>query len=170
MKRVRRALRSRRGFSLTEMLAATVILTLLTSMGAMGVTSALKNRASTIRIADAETLASTAAAALADELRFGQNILVENDQVTLDSATYGQETTIQAENGILTAGGRQFPGFGEEAYAGLKLAVKFEAIDAAVQVTLTVTDGDSPIYEPGPFTVYPLNGLSVDGGGGGSAG
>lgn len=66
--------RRRRGFTLAEMLVATLILAMLSGMAAVGTTSALKSRSQTIIASDARMLGFSAMQLLRNELRYGKDI------------------------------------------------------------------------------------------------
>ena len=72
-------LRAGRGFTLAEVLIVILILSLVTAAGTAAVTAVLSVRNRMIHAANAQSLASTAAEAIADELRFGQNITIQTD-------------------------------------------------------------------------------------------
>ena len=89
MKKTQRRRRARGGFSLAEMLVTLIILSLLSSAAALGATQALWQRSQSIALADAQTVASTAAQVVTDQLRYGRIARVEGDgAIVLFSGVY----------------------------------------------------------------------------------
>ena len=92
--------RSRRGFSLAECLVTLLILSLMSALACGGISNALQSRVRAIRVADAQTVASTVAQAVADQLRYGQIAQVEDAGVVGD----GYTVTIRAAGVVLSSG------------------------------------------------------------------
>lgn len=167
MKRQRR--RARGGFSLAECLVTLLILSLMSALACSGISNALQDRARAIRVADAQTVAATAAQAVADQIRYGQIARVEDTGVVLDSGTYGPGVRLELDDGHLVArrvsaaGTAPYALLGEMAYSGLTLdELTFRAdLDGdrvkSVQVDLSVcaTPGE-PLWSL-TYTVTPLN-------------
>lgn len=110
---MRRKLRRRTGFTLAETLLAIMILSLVTAAGTAGVTAVLAVRNRMVQTANAQVLASAAAEAIADELRFGRSIAVAGHEVTLDSARFDAGRTLCLSDASTadarTPGGRTVP-------------------------------------------------------------
>ncbi len=134
MKKKQRARRGRGGFSLAEMLVTLIILSLLSSAAALGASQALYQRSQSIALADAQTVASTAAQVVTDQLRYGQIARVEGDgAIVLSSGVYkmpiamgldGQGRLITrsvSDAGDVLADTDQAL-LGEDAYCGLHLS------------------------------------------------
>ncbi len=129
-------LRRRGGFSLAEMLVTLIILSLLTSAAALGASQALYQRSQSIALADAQTVASTAAQVITDQLRYGRIGTVESDgAIVLSSGIYKAPVTmgLDSQGQLITqgatadAGGNVVRGeahalLGEDAYCGLHLS------------------------------------------------
>ncbi len=127
--------RARGGFSLAEMLVTLIILSLLPSAAGMGVTQALSQRSQSIALADAQTVASTAAQVITDQLRYGQIAQVESDgAIVLSSGIYEAPVALglDAQGRLITQGATAGSGgvvrgeahalLGEDAYCGLHLS------------------------------------------------
>ncbi len=157
-----RRLKGRKGFSLAEMLVTLIILSMLSSVACMGITTALQDRAKAIKVADAQSVASTAAQALADQIRYGRDISVGTDCVALTSSTYGAGVTLKLDGGRLVAqgSGKSYDLLGEKAYSGLSVdGLEFAQSSGAVNIKLSVA-GDSGTLWSLEYEVTPLNSLS----------
>lgn len=96
--------RFQKGFSLMEVLAATLVLLLIASALAVGIPASLSTYQQVTATAEATTLLSTLSQSLADELRYAQNIKLQSDLHTLSSftsAVYGQGIKPVALNGFI---------------------------------------------------------------------
>lgn len=141
-------LKSRKGFSLVEMLIAMLILTMMSMVACMGITTALQDRAKAIAVADAQTVASTAAQAVADQVRYGQISDVQESYIELTSSTYGSKVKLKLDGGRLVAedaSGHTYALLGEKAYSNLSVdELKFVGHESApgvvekVDITLSV--------------------------------
>lgn len=128
----RQKLKARRGFSLAETLVAVLILAMLSSAAALGVSQALWQRNKSIALADAQSVASTAAQIVTDQLRYGRIASVEDDgagnqAIILASGVYQTPVRIQLDSeGYLVTqsveGGKVYALLGEDAYCGLHLS------------------------------------------------
>lgn len=170
-------LRDQKGFTLAETLIAIAILAIVTVGGATASSAVLTARNRMIETANAEVLGSTAAEALADELRFGRSIKAAaagSNAITLDSALFGDDTTLQLVDGFLTAAVEDTAGSGSvshdllsrKSYDGLTfgndgLAFTADPATGHVRVELKVYSGTNVLWE-GEFTVAPLNGVQAD--------
>lgn len=149
--RISKKLKSRGGFSLAEMLVAMLILTMMSMVACMGISTAMEDRAKAITVADAQAVASTAAQALGDQIRYGRISQVEPDYIELTSSTYGSKVQLKLEDGKLvasTAGGVQYALLGEKAYSDLSVdTLAFTGHESepgvldAVEISLTVAGG-----------------------------
>ncbi len=100
--RSRRTERTAGGFTLAETLLALVLFVVLAAVALAGVQAAARARESSAMSASASLLGSQALNAVAEELRFGQEIMAGGDSVMLTSARYGVAVTIRLdENGRL---------------------------------------------------------------------
>ncbi len=155
-------LKGRGGYSLTELLIVVAIVALIAAAGAAVTTAVLSSRNSMIEAADSQILGSTAAQAIADELRFGQNIVLADgaaETVTLDSTEFGTGVEMTLSDGKLIIGGK--PVLADSAYSGLKIkTLTFEKKDeksVTVKIAVSGRDGEEKWNET--FTVVPLNGF-----------
>ena len=156
---MRRKIMDRRGFTLAETLMVIVILSLMTAAGIAGISSVMTSRRVMVQAADADILGSTAFQAIANELRFGQNIEVEEDCVTLDSVTYGERARICLTENRLTYGDEGRPILSESTYSsGLELSeLGFEEnSDGSITIILTVSNGSGDLWHK-ELPVVPLN-------------
>ena len=122
----------------------------------------MATRVGMIQTADAEILGSTAFEALANELRFGQNIKVDADgkYVLLDSATYGLDAKIIQNKGKLKYGDDdENQILSDAAYSGLTISgLKFELkADGSIKISLEVSGKKGKLWS-GDLAVTPLNG------------
>lgn len=120
--KILRKLKGRGGFSLAEMLVAMAILTMMSMVACMGISTALQDRAKAITVADAQAVASTAAQAVSDQVRYGQIVNVEADYIELTSSTYGSKVKLCLDGGRLVArnaSGDSYALLGEKAYSDL---------------------------------------------------
>ncbi len=173
-------LKRRGGFSLPEMLVAVLILSIMSSVACMGITTALQDRAKAIVVANAQTVASTAAQMVGDQIRYGQIVQAEDGSIVLVSSTYGARVRLELDSqGHLVAQGVNaamdadvgdpYALLGEKAYGGLTLdSLDFQADIAdgkvdSVQISLSVDEGpaagagDSEHLWSLTYTVSPLN-------------
>ena len=159
---MRQKTRNRKGFTLAETLIVVLILGLMTSAGAVATSAVMATRIGMIQTADAEILGSTAFQALANELRFGQNIKVDTDgkYVELDSITYGLGKKLIQSNGKIKYGdGDEDQILGDAAYSGLSISdLGFELqADGSIKISLAVSGNKGKLWS-GNLTVTPLNG------------
>lgn len=156
--KIRRKLKSRGGFSLAEMLIAMLILTMMSMVACMGISTAMQDRAKAITVADAQTVASTAAQALADQVRYGQISEVEADYIELTSSTYGSKVKLRLDGGRLVAedtSGKRYALLGEKAYSDLNVdSLEFKSEPGAVQFTLSVGGVWSLTWKVAPLNPY----------------
>lgn len=156
--KLRRKLKSRGGFSLAEMLIAMLILTMMSMVACMGISTAMQDRAKAITVADAQTVASTAAQALADQVRYGQISEVKADYIELTSSTYGSKVKLRLDGGRLVAedtSGKRYALLGEKAYSDLSVdSLEFKSEPSAVQFTLSVGGVWSLTWKVAPLNPY----------------
>lgn len=178
MGKKQRARRARGGFSLAEMLVTLIILSLLTAAAGMGVSQALWQRSQSIALADAQTVASTAAQVITDQLRYGQIGPVEDDgAILLSSGIYQAPVTmgLDGDGRLITQGATAGSGgtvrgtahalLGEDAYCGLHLSQLEFDVDKSgdtvnfVTVSLSVAKaGETDSLWSLEFSVAPMDG------------
>lgn len=180
MRRLLRKVRAKGGFSLVETLVAIAILAILTSVAALGTSQALQMRSQSIALADSQTVASTAAQVMTDQLRYGRidPDHSSGDTVVFVSGTYGASVCMGLdEDGYLitraasvnSSGslvqGTTYALLGEDAYCGLCLTdLEFkvnatgetvDSVDVSFSVASAQTPGDS-LWNL-EFSVAPIN-------------
>lgn len=102
-KRMKRILRSRRGTTLVELLAATAVLILFSLMVNSGLQLALQSYYKMTAEAETQLLLSTVSDVIADELRYARDVESGADDMleTYTSDTYGVLSNIVLEEGQL---------------------------------------------------------------------
>ncbi len=140
-------LRSRRGMTLAETLAALAVFAILSVVLLYGVTAAWKVYLKAVIASEARTLQSTIVQALSDELRYAENIRIEaDDEVVFDSDVFGPGVSvISGEDGRIRVGvstaANPYDLLGAKAYtSGLKAwaEIKYDAAGGLFTVTLTI--------------------------------
>ena len=167
-----RKLRSRGGFSLTEVLMAVALLAILAAGSAVASGVIISTRNGMIQTADAQVVGGTVMEAIAGEVRYGLNMTSDTDgNITFDSAVFGPGTTfgvntdgrviatsVIATSVIATSGtSTTYDLLPESAYSGLeitKLEVKKEDGTDTVKITVEV----GTLWSD-DVTVKPLNGI-----------
>lgn len=189
MRRLLQKARSKGGFSLVETLVAIAILSILTSVAALGTGQALQMRNRSIALADAQTVASTAAQVMTDQLRYGRidPARSSGDTVVFASGTYGASMCMGLDgDGYLVTRAASVDGsgslvqgatyalLGEDAYCGLCLTdLEFkvnasggnvDSVDVSFSVACAQTPEDS-LWNL-EFSVAPINpgSFSLEGG------
>ena len=115
MKKPCKKLRAQRGMTLTELLVALLILSLVTVGVAAGVGTSLRVYRQATAASEAQMLASTLSAALMDELRYARDIQADGSFTSKD---FGEKAAVAvAADGQLTLGGEKI--VSSAAYAGL---------------------------------------------------
>ena len=89
-------LRSRRGMTLTEVLMALLILSLVTVGMAAGIGASLQVYRQATEASDAQMLASTLSTALMDELRYARDISGTTNP-TFTSGTFGENVSVDVK-------------------------------------------------------------------------
>ena len=157
---MRRKLKGKRGFALSEMLVAVAILGLLaTAMGA-GIPVALRAYRQVTASAEASMLCATLSTAVADELRFVRNPVTSGGALSFDSPTYGSGVALGTKTvggqDVVTLGGRQL--LGQGAYTGgLSARAAASYLDGAFDVEIEVADGEGKTWARAEFTINPIN-------------
>lgn len=159
-------LRSRAGFSLTEMLIAVAVLAIMSAAGTVVTGTVLSTRQDMIEMGDAQVLASTTLEALAKEIRYGKNVRLDSGTVTLDSQFFGEGASFEcdASTGRVRANGKDLSGDEEKiltdkAYTSLKItALTFAQASSGdgITVSLTVAGRRGELWSQ-ELTVVPLN-------------
>lgn len=172
MKQVKKKLRSRRGMSLSEVLVALLILSLVTVGVATGVNASLRIYRQSVALSDAQTLSSTLSEALMDELRYARNIS-DGAAPTFTSVSFGEGVAVRSSGGYIIVSPpvremgddmKSWPLLvGTGAYAGhLTAEADVDYTGGVFAVTLNIYDSAAEGSAPASlrtveFSVRPLN-------------
>lgn len=138
MKAICAKLRSRQGMTLTEVLVALLILSLVTVGVAAGVGASVRVYRQATEASDAHMLASTLSTALMDELRYARDIQADG---SFTSDTFGEGVSVGLNDGYVEIGNEKL--LSEAAYAGLRVKdpIAVTYADGVFHVELTVQSG-----------------------------
>lgn len=162
--------RARRGFTLTETLVVIAILAFVTAAGAVVTGTVIGTRNAMIEAGDCQSLVSTAILTIADEIRLGRKVEVQEDPaagtqtVYVDSATFGTDTHFLLENGRIKAENTEgsFDLLTEKEYSQLQINDMKLEHDAAAPDSITISmeavGMNGKIYATS-LTVTPINGI-----------
>lgn len=153
---MRKMLKSKRGFTLSELLIAVLILGLVTAGAAVGVNASLKAYHASVQASEARMLLSTLSESVMDELRYAENISADGDNPSYTSANYGIGATLQDnDDGQIVAFTTGSSIIGTGAYNGLKAEIAYPYESGVFNVTITVKNG-SKVLETTSFSVTPI--------------
>lgn len=148
---MRAKLQSSRGFTLVEMLAATIIVSLLSLIIATGSQATLRAYTQIVTEAEASTLGGTLTELICDELRYATSVETDANGIVQQyiSRQYGEKALLVTADGRLMVGA--YPLLGEKAYtAGLHCDLTSLTFSQGVfNIQLSITDSGSP-----PVTRY----------------
>lgn len=138
MKAICVKLRSRQGMTLTEVLVALLILSLVTVGVAAGVGASVRVYRQAAEASDAQMLTSTLSTALMDELRYARDIQADG---SFTSDTFGEGSSVEVSDGRITVGGEKL--LSDAAYAGLRVkdSITVTYAGGVFHVELTVQSG-----------------------------
>lgn len=164
--------RLRAGLTLAETLIALAVLALFSLTAATVATTTLGTRTPMVQAGNAPALASTALFAVADEIRFGKEVRVEDGSLILNSENFGRNAVFELKNGriyvtcgekgdAVSTGSVSYELLTEKYYGGLyfqSLTFTPDKEKNAVTIGITVcSNGKSdPIYSTS-MTVAALN-------------
>ena len=163
---MRQKIADRKGFTLAEILIVLAMIGLVTAAGVAATSAVLASRITMIQTADAQILASTAFQAVANELRFGQNIEVSDDGMSavLDSVTYGPKTKLLLNDGKLQYSDNvKDQILSEDAYSKLRIMLDpseklfTQEADGTITIHPKVTGSKNTTLWSGDVSVTPLN-------------
>ena len=156
---MRRKLRSKGGFTLTELLTAVAILGLIAAALEVGLPTAVRAYRQVTASAEAQVLCSTLSTAIADELRYAAAPRENGGAAQFDSAAFGRNVSFGTDgSGKITIGG--LPLVGDGAYTsglGADAEVSYRQADGLFTVRLVITDAQGQIRARSELTVDPLN-------------
>ncbi len=165
-------LRSSKGMTLTELLVALAVVSLIGISLTAGINSAVKVYQDSTRLFEAETLCGTILTYLEDEFRFGQNIHNDGGKVVFDSQVFGKGVRVDVKDGKILIGkdvtdpSVAFSGvelLSEAAYTSELMVNKCNIIynDSSGQVTIEIAVGPdadaSKAYVTHKVTVVPVD-------------
>ncbi|NCB42299.1 MAG: prepilin-type N-terminal cleavage/methylation domain-containing protein [Clostridia bacterium] len=141
-----------RGFSLMELLAATIVLLLIAAALAVGIPVTLNAYEQVTATAEATALLSTLSESLADELRYAQDIkLQSSDNVTLatfTSSVFGQEVKPVSHEGKIQMVHTTIP-----AGTGTPVTTYYPLLSEAVYTRGLLADITSITYDGETFSL-----------------
>lgn len=169
MKRLRQKLKSGRGLTLVEMVAAAGVLALLGLMLHTGLLMAQNSYHKITGEAESQLLLSTLSDLLSNELRYARDVVTGEDGnlQRYTSVNYGRNTMLTLnENGQLEANDLQMlsgGAYGNGAYRIDTWSIRYDETAQVFTVQLKVTGSDS-ISNETEFSVRCLNGAAGEGG------
>ncbi|GEM_PF-3598253 len=156
---MQRILRSNSGFTLVEMLAATLVLGLLTSMVAMGVTLGMKAYQRSSFESEAQILASTLDASLSDPLRFSTAQATDNNSFAYQ-VTYRNNTITNVQlttHEVPRADGKKVNVLAFESESGQY----YDITNAGAYTNCTITEATMTFTPDEPSTIDPATTVMV---------
>lgn len=157
---MKKKLKSRTGFSLSEMLMAVAVLGLFTLAVSVGISAAMPAYRQSTAYAEASVLSSTLAEAVTDELRYARDVVLDGESLkSYRSAVYGPGVSLYADGqGKIAVGASALQLLGSGAYAGCSadVSVTYEAAGGCFRVALGVSR-DGTELSRAEFAVRPLN-------------
>lgn len=157
---MKKKLRSRRGFTLTEMIFTVLLLGIMSLSVAVGVSSSLNVYRESTLLSDAEVLCDTLTEVVMDELRFATNINGAKDPPTYENSTLGSGLWLATnpEGCLGITDGVNYNLFLQKgAYTGLWADIHYEYKDSVFTVKISVKqtkDSPTPI-QTAEFKVRP---------------
>lgn len=158
-------LKSRRAFTLVEMLSVILIILLLTAAAAVIFRLATESYSESLMRSESEILSSTLTSVITDELRYAGSTSVDSDGSieSLFSQKYGSLTEgFATENGKITLGGRML--LSDKAYTYgqevTSLSVVYDSERKAFDISFSLTRDGSVLSEKS-FSVKPINPVRI---------
>ena len=183
MNKIRKKLSTGRGFSLGELLAATIILLLASQVMAEGVTFAVRMYNESLTCSHARQLCSTLTASIETELRYATSITYDESTGVLQtyfSPNYGQSSflTIDSDEQETTSGEIAIKAteqdqtvyrrlISESSYSSFGLKAEIDAIqykrdENVFSVALVILNRDNKKQAENTFQVIPVNTLVIN--------
>ena len=166
-------LRSKKGFTLTEMLISVLLLGFVSLMVSVMTSVILSSTATMREVAQAEILGSDALENLQGQLRVAKSVTIDDKgNLTFDIDDANTGYIFDVEDGVIVLGkavtkeGETFKGdplFGGSSYGNLKIEeLKFSLSESNTSVEIAVAVSyDGKTLWSGSVTVKPLNGIST---------
>ncbi len=169
---MKKKLCSQKGFSLVEMLAATMVLVLLVLILNVGLNLSVKSYRTMTAESETQLLLSSVTNVLSDELRYARDIVTKTETTegadglngNLDrflSVSYGRNTTLSLEEGQLYANGKRMlaaGAYGNGAYAIEQLNITYDDTKEVFTVNIAVS-GTDDITAKTTLLIRPLNAI-----------
>lgn len=169
---MKKKLRSQKGFSLVEMLAATMVLVLLVLILNVGLNLSVKSYRTMTAESETQLLLSSVTNVLSDELRYARDIVTKPETTenteglngNLDrflSVSYGRNTTLSLEDGQLYANGKRMlaaGAYGNGAYQIERLKITYDEQAETFALEIAVSGADDITAETA-LSVRPLNAI-----------
>lgn len=157
---MREKLRSSKGMTLTELLVALMVISLIGTAMSVGISSAVKVYRDSTQLYEAETLCGTILTCLEDEFRFGRNVHKQDggDGVVIyDSRSFGNDASVTLSDGKVLI--KNMALLGDAAYtSGLKVLKCNITYDGKVTIEIAVGPGEGKVCAEQTVTVTPLEG------------
>ena len=178
-KLVKKKLKSRKGFTLVEMLAAVIILILLVLILNSGLNLAVKSYSTMTAESETELLMSSLSDVIYDELRYARDInttaepigttpgetpetpVITGNLERYTSVSFGRNTILFLKDGQLYAGGKRLlaaGAYGNGDYVIEQMDITYDKDTCVFTVSLTVGGVDN-ITAATEFKVRPLNSI-----------
>lgn len=162
MKAFKNKLKSKKGFSITEMLVVVAILSLLTVAISTSMTGAMTTYQTSVKHSESAVLTSTLTQTLNDELRYARDIEIEGTAdtgklKTYTSSVYGKDADIGVNtDGQVTV--KSLPILGSGAYTGLSvdLKINYNTVAKLFDVTI-ITEKNTEAIQTTVFQISPIN-------------
>jgi prepilin-type N-terminal cleavage/methylation domain-containing protein len=154
---MKQKLKSKRGFSLSEMLMVLLIMSLVGAAIGVGISAGARAYIDVTDSSEASILCSTLATELMDELRFAQDIQTGTDDAltSYTSQKWGTNVAIAAADGRVTIGGKQI--LDEEAYTGLQATATVTYTGGLFHVTIDVSRAGGATLQSTTFQIRAIN-------------
>lgn len=157
---MRQKLRAQVGFTLTELLTATAILSLAVAALCTALSAAVQVYRRATASAEANTLCATLTAAIAGELHFATNPRDRGGALVFDCPTYGSGVALS----VRTVGQQEMAAIGDtlllgpKSYPnGLSVRTELSVKDGFFDLHLAVYDRDGHTWAVSDLTICPLN-------------
>jgi len=166
---MRKKLRSSKGMTLTELLVALAVVSLIGMALTVGINNAVKVYRDATQLYESETLCGTILTCLEDEFRFGRNVQKETgtvegnpvEKVTFDSRSFGNGVSVTVEDdGKVMIGGQEL--LGKTAYTSRLMVLKdkceitYDESKDEVKITIAVGPSPDKVYVEHTVRVTPL--------------